>query len=367
MKGMFDFLIVGCGLSGATCARLLAEKGRRVLVVEKRNHIGGNVYDYYNEDGILVHKYGPHIFHTKEKPVWDFLSKFTKWRLYQHRVFAYVDGMYVPMPINLDTINMLYGTVYDEKTVQEFLAAVREEKEQIANAEDMVLSKVGRGLYEKFFLGYTKKQWGMHPQELEKEVTARIPVRYNRDNRYFTDPYQGIPQHGYTKLIENMLSHPQISILLNTDYKAVVSEISFDSLIFTGPIDYYFDYKFGKLPYRSLKFIFETYDQEFFQPVATVNYPNDYEFTRITEFKHMTGQRAEKTTIVKEYPKAEGEPYYPVPCRKSRELYRLYDEEAKKLEKVYFTGRLATYKYANMDVVVKDAMDLVDFISASKG
>lgn len=360
---MFDFLIVGCGLSGVTCARLLAERGRRVLVVEKRNHIGGNVYDYYNEDGILVHKYGPHIFHTKEKQVWDFLSKFTKWRLYQHRVLAYVDGMYLPMPINLDTINMMYGTAYDHKTIKGFFDRVREEREEVCNAEDMVVSKVGRELYEKFFLGYTQKQWGLAPQELEKEVTARIPIRHNRDSRYFTDPYQGIPQHGYTKLVETMLSHPQISILLNTDYKEILPEIAFDSLIFTGPIDYYFDYKFGKLPYRSLEFEFETYDQEFFQLVATVNYPNDYAFTRITEFKHMTGQRTEKTTIVKEYPRAEGEPYYPVPCRKNRELYELYAKEASKLDKVYFTGRLGAYKYANMDVVVKDAMDLVNKIS----
>lgn len=359
---MFDFLIVGCGLSGATCARLLAEKGRRVLVVEKRNHIGGNVYDYYNEDGILVHKYGPHIFHTKEKTVWEFMSKFTKWRLYQHRVLIYVDGMYLPMPINLDTINLLYGTDYDYKTIKDFFAQVREEKEEICNAEDMVISKIGRELYEKFFLGYTKKQWGLHPRELEKEVTARIPIRHNRDNRYFTDPYQGIPQDGYTKLVENMLSHPKISILLNTDYKTIMPEVSFASLIFTGPIDYYFDYKFGKLPYRSLEFKFETCDQEFFQPVATVNYPNDYDFTRITEFKHMTGQKGEKTTIVKEFPKAEGEPYYPIPNPRNRELYNLYAEEAKKLKKVYFTGRLGTYKYANMDIVVKDAMDLVESI-----
>ena len=364
---MFDFLIVGCGLSGATCARLLAEKGQRVLVVEKRNHIGGNVYDYYNEDGILVHKYGPHIFHTKEKRVWDFLSKFTKWRLYQHRVLAYVDGMYLPMPINLDTINMMYGTDYDYKTIGEFFVEVREEKDYIGNAEDMVISKVGRELYEKFFLGYTKKQWGLAPHELEKEVTARIPIRHNRDSRYFTDPYQGIPQQGYTKLVETMLYHPRISILLNTDYKEILSEINFDSLIFTGPVDDYFDHKFGKLPYRSLGFEFETHDLDYFQPVATVNYPNDYEFTRITEFKHMTGQKVEKTTIVKEYPQPEGEPYYPIPCPRNRELYRLYAEEAQKLNKVYFTGRLATYKYANMDIVVKDAMDLVELISGISG
>ncbi len=360
---MFDYLIVGCGLSGATCARLLAEKGKRILMVEKRSHIGGNVYDCYNEDGILVHMYGPHIFHTKEKLVWEFLSKYTKWRLYQHRVLAYVDGMYLPMPINLDTINMLYGTGYDHKTIKDFFDRVREEREEVCNAEDMVISKVGRELYEKFFLGYTRKQWGMHPQELDKEVTARIPVRHNRDSRYFADPYQGIPQHGYTKMVKKMLSHPQISILLNTEYKEVLSELAFDSLIFTGPIDDYFNYKFGKLPYRSLEFEFITYDQELFQPVATVNYPNDYEFTRITEFKHMTGQKVAKTTIVKEYPRAEGEPYYPVPSRQSQELYHLYAEEARKLDKVYFTGRLATYKYANMDVVVKEAMDLVEMIT----
>ncbi|MDI3546988.1 MAG: UDP-galactopyranose mutase [Halanaerobiales bacterium] len=358
---MFDYLIVGTGFSGSTCANLLAEKGNRVLIVDKRNHIGGNAYDYYNDHGILVHKYGPHIFHTNYKEVWDFLSRFTEWRNYQHRVLAYVNGKLVPIPINLDTINLLYGTDYNYFNINKFYEKVKRDI-LVHNARDMVVSKVGEELYELIFKGYTKKQWDLYPEELDKEVTARIPVRYNRDDRYFTDRYQGMPANGYTKLIQKMLDHKNISILLNTDYKEIEGEIKFSKMIYTGSIDYYFDYKYGKLPYRSLNFKFETLDREYYQQVGTVNYPNDYDFTRITEFKHLTGQQSARTTIVKEYPCGEGEPYYPIPRKENRELYNLYAEEAKKLDNVYFIGRLGKYKYANMDIVVKDAMELIDII-----
>lgn len=355
---MFDYAVVGCGLSGAVCARLLAEKGRRVIVIERRDHIAGNAYDYYNRDGILVHRYGPHIFHTKYKQVWDFLSRFTGWRYYQHRVLAFVNGMTVPLPINLDTVNQIYGTNYSSFTIRDFFSSAQEDI-PVNNARDMVISKVGRELYELFFHNYTKKQWDLFPEELAAEVTARIPVRYNRDDRYFNDPYQGMPADGYTAMVSNMLNHPGISILLNTSYKKVKREISFARVIYTGAVDEFFDHTYGRLPYRSLTFDCETLDRECFQDAAVINYPNDYEFTRITEFKHLTGQKHHLTTIMREYPKADGEPCYPIPREESQDLYNRYADEAASLKDVYFTGRLGLYKYANMDIAVKDAIDLV--------
>jgi len=360
---MYNYVIVGAGFAGCVLAERIAnELNKKVLIIEKRNHIGGNAYDCYNEDGILVHKYGPHIFHTNNKEVWDYLSKFTEWYHYQHRVLAYVDGQTVPMPINLDTINKLYNTNFTPDELNKFFEKVRDKKEEILNSEDMVISKVGKDLYEKFFKGYTKKQWDLYPYELEPEVTARIPIRTNRDDRYFTDKYQGMPKYGYIKMFENMLNNKNIHIMLNTDYKEVIDSIEYEKLIYTGPIDYYFDYKYGKLPYRSLNFEFETLDCEKYQEVGTVNYPNDYDFTRITEFKHLTGQKHYKTTIVREYSSAEGEPYYPIPQKKNIEQYKLYEEEANKLNNVFFIGRLANYKYYNMDKVVEEALTLFEKI-----
>ncbi|MBE6068687.1 MAG: UDP-galactopyranose mutase [Clostridium lundense] len=360
---MFDYLIVGCGLSGVSCSRLLAEQGKKVLIIDKRNHIGGNAYDYYNKDGILIHKYGPHIFHTNSKEVWEFLSSFTQWRDYKHKVLSYVSGKQVPMPINLDTINILYGTSYTVNNINEFYDKIKENNIEVKNAKDMVVSKVGEDLYELFFKGYTKKQWDLYPEELEKEVTARIPIRNNRDDRYFTDRYQGIPLYGYTKMVENMLNHPNIYIMLNTDYKDIKNEIKYSKLIYTGCTDEFFDYKLGKLPYRSIRFEEETLDIEFYQSVGTVNYPNDYDFTRITEYKHLTGQKSNKTTIMKEYSCSEGEPYYPIPQSKNIKLYNKYKEEIDKLFDTYFLGRLGTYKYLNMDAIVLQAMEFVKDIS----
>lgn len=357
---MFDYLIVGCGLSGVTCARLLAENGHQVLIIDKRNHIGGNVYDYYNEDGILVHKYGPHIFHTKHKQVWDFLSRFTPWHYYQHRVLSLVRGKLVPMPINVDTINMLYNTNYSSENIREFYDKVKQPDIPVTNARDMVVKNIGLELYELFFKGYTKKQWDLDAEELDPEVTARIPIRYNRDDRYFEDRYQGMPRYGYTKMVANMLDHPLIHVMLNTDFAVIQGKIAYDKLIYTGPIDAFFDYKYGKLPYRSIEFQFETLDCTYYQEVATVNYPNDYDFTRITEFKHMTGQIHPKTTIVREYPCSEGEPYYPIPKAENKSLYAKYRKEAESGKNLYFTGRLGLYQYFNMDIVVKEAMELVD-------
>lgn len=354
---MFDYLIVGAGFAGSVLAeRLASQAGKKVLILDKRNHIGGNAYDYYNEDGILIHKYGPHIFHTNSKDVFEYLSAFTEWRPYEHRVLASVDGQLVPIPINLNTINQLYGLNLNSSQVENFFASRAEVVKQVRTSEDVVVSKVGRELYEKFFRGYTRKQWDLDPSELDASVTARVPTRTNKDDRYFTDTYQAMPLHGYSVMFQNMLSHPNIKVMLNTDYKEVIDMIPYKHLIYTGPIDAYFDYCFGKLPYRSLEFKFETVNKEYFQPTGTVNYPNEQLYTRITDFKYLTGQNHPQTAIVYEYPRAEGDPYYPVPRPENAEVYKKYQQLAATMTNTYFVGRLATYKYYNMDQVVAQAL-----------
>ena len=367
-KTVFDYLIVGAGLAGATLAeRLATQSGKRVLIIDKRNHIGGNTYDYYNNDGIMVHKYGPHIFHTNSKEVFDYLGKFTSWRPYEHRVLASVDGMQVPIPINLNTINQLYNLQLNSSEVDAFLESKAEKIKSITTSEDVVVNKVGRELYEKFFKGYTKKQWDLDPSELDASVTARIPVRNNRDDRYFTDTFQAMPLYGYTRMFEKMLNHPNIKVMLNTDYKEIVDAFDFKKLIYTGPIDYFFDYCYGKLPYRSLSFKFETIDTPVFQPTGTINYPNEHAYTRITEFKYLTGQKHAKTSIVLEYPTSEGDPYYPIPRAENAALYKRYQILALQMKDAYFVGRLATYKYYNMDQVVAQALTLYKKIAATDG
>lgn len=353
---MYDFVIVGAGFAGSVLAERLAASKKRVLVVEKRNHIGGNAYDHYDEAGILVHKYGPHIFHTNSNEVFTYLSKFTEWRNYQHKVLASVDGQLLPIPINLNTVNELYGLNLNSDEVSAFLAARAEKINPVVTSEDVVLSNVGRDLYNKFFKGYTKKQWDLDPSELSASVTARIPTRSNKDNRYFTDKYQIMPLHGYTRMFEKMLDHPNIHLMLNADYKDVINEISYKKMIFTGPIDEYFDFRFGKLPYRSIDFKFKTFEQEKFQETGTINYPDDYDFTRITEFKYLSGQKHSKTSVVYEFPKAEGDPYYPIPKPDHAALYQEYKKLADAMDHIYFVGRLATYKYYNMDQVVAQAL-----------
>jgi UDP-galactopyranose mutase len=356
---MFDYLVVGAGFAGAVIAeRLATQCNKKILILDKRPHIGGNTYDYFNEDGILVHKYGPHIFHTNCREIYDYLGKFTEWRPYEHRVLASVDGMLVPLPINLDTINLLYGLNLCSSEVEAFLREKAEKKERIVTSEDAVTSKVGRELYEKFFKHYTKKQWDLDPSELDAAVAARIPTRNNRDNRYFTDTYQAMPLHGYTRMFENMLSHPNITIMLNADYKEIIDTVAYREMIYTGPIDYFFDYRYGKLPYRSINFKFQTFETECFQPTGTVNFPNEHPYTRITEFKYLTGQKHPKTSIVYEYPTAEGDPYYPVPRPENAELYKKYQLLALATPNVHFVGRLATYKYYNMDQVVGQSLTL---------
>lgn len=362
---MFDYLIVGAGFAGSVLAERLARgANKKVLLVDVRSHIGGNAYDFHDENGILIHKYGPHIFHTNAKEVFDYLSRFTQWRPYQHRVKACVDGMLLPMPINLDTINQLYGTNFTSFELAKFFEEQAVAIERPRNAEEKVISQVGRDLYEKFFKNYTRKQWGREPSELDASVTARVPTRTNRDDRYFTDTYQAMPLHGYTRMFENMLNHPNIKIMLNTHYREVQDFIPYREMIYTGPIDEFFDYRFGKLPYRSIDFKFETHNLPTYQSAPVVNYPNDYAYTRITEFKYLTGQNSSKTTIVYEYPTAEGDPYYPIPCPETAELYNNYKQLAENTPHVYFAGRLGTYKYYNMDQVVAQALSLYRKIAA---
>jgi UDP-galactopyranose mutase len=356
---MFDYLVVGAGFAGATIAeRLAAHAGKTVLICDKRPHIGGNAYDHFDEAGVLVHKYGPHIFHTNSREVFEYLSRFTAWRPYQHRVRASVDGQLLPIPINLDTVNGLYGTRLTSFELEAFFASVAEPVAHVKTSEDVIVSKVGRELYEKFFRNYTRKQWGLDPSELDASVTARVPVRTNRDDRYFTDTYQAMPRHGYTRMFEKMLAHPNIKILLNTDYREIEGVIPCREIVFTGPVDEFFDYRFGRLPYRSLQFVFETHETAVAQPAPVINYPNDHAYTRVTEFKYLTGQEHGKTTLVYEYAKAEGDPYYPVPRPENAALYRRYQELAEATAGVYFLGRLGTYKYYNMDQVVAQALTL---------
>lgn len=356
---MYDFLIVGAGFSGSVLAERLASEGnKKILLVDKRNHIGGNAYDYYNEDSILVHKYGPHIFHTNSKKIFEYLSAFTKWRPYEHRVLSSVDGKLLPIPINLNTINQLYNTNFTSAELKQYFAEIAEPVAVIRNSEDAVVSQIGRDLYEKFYRGYTRKQWDADPSELSAMVLSRIPVRTDCEDRYFSDTYQAMPLHGFTRMFENMLSHDNIHLLLKTDFHQLKNLITYKQLIFTGPIDEYFDFCFGKLPYRSLRFKHETLNQQWLGKVAVTNYPNDHLYTRITEYKHLTGQEHPKTSITYEFPCWEGDPFYPVPQAQNQELYNKYEALARLTPNVHFAGRLGTYRYYNMDQVVAQALTL---------
>lgn len=349
-------LVVGAGFSGSTCARELAEAGHRVTLIDRRSHVGGNAYDELDPHGVLVHRYGPHIFHTNAQRIFEYLSRFTAWRPYEHRVLAQVDGQLLPIPINRTTLNKLYGLNLDEEGARQYLEGVREPRGAIRTSEDAVLSSVGRDLCEKFFRGYTRKQWGLDLSELSAGVAARIPTRFTDDDRYFGDTYQAMPRDGYTRLFENMLDHPNIVVALATDYFAFDRQ-GYDHTVFTGPIDAYFGFCYGRLAYRSLRFEHQhVADMQQWQPVGTVNYPNEHDYTRVTEFKHLTGQHHRGTSIVREYPQAEGEPYYPIPRPENEALHQKYKALADELDDVTFVGRLAQYRYYNMDQVVGAAL-----------
>jgi UDP-galactopyranose mutase len=358
----YDTLVVGAGYAGSVLAeRLAAGRGERVLVIDRRDHIAGNAYDYRDEHGVLCHRYGPHIFHTQSEKVWRYLSRFTEWRPYEHRVLAEVDGQLLPIPINRTTINRLYDLeLRTDEEVEAFYASRAEPREFIANSEDAVVSKVGRELYEKFFRGYTRKQWGLDPTELAGSVTSRIPVRTNDDDRYFGDQFQTMPLEGYTRMFERMLDHPGIEVALSTEFDEVRDEVEYRHVVYTGPVDAFFGHRFGALPYRSLEFEHRTVPTPgggLHQPVGTINQPGeDVPHTRTTEYRHLTGQEHECSTLAVEHPRAEGDPYYPVPRPENAALFQKYQALADATPNVHFVGRLATYKYYNMDQVVGQAL-----------
>jgi UDP-galactopyranose mutase len=365
MPNQPDIIIVGAGISGATLAERYANKGKKVLVLEKRDHIGGNCYDYFNEDGIQVSKYGAHLFHTNYEDVWAYVNRFSQWYFYEHKVLAKVDGMLVPIPVNIKTVNMLFNLeIKTEVEMQEWLRKNVVACENPQNGRDAALASVGPVLYEKMFKNYTKKQWDKFPEELDASVLKRIPVRTNFDDRYFSDKYQFLPLGGYTQMFEKILNHPNITVKLNTDFFSVRDALkNYEKLFYTGPIDQFFDFKFNvkdHLEYRSINFVHETLNQEYFQENSVINYPNEEGFTRIVEYKYITKQKHPKTTIVKEFTTDKGDPYYPVPNPKNQSIFNEYKKEADKLQNIYFVGRLANYKYFNMDQAFKNALDLFD-------
>ena len=378
---MFNYIIIGSGFAGSVIADRIANVlNQKVLIIEKRNHIGGNCYDYRDENNIIIHKYGPHIFHTDYKEVFDYLSNFTDWHIYHHRVLAFIDGRKVPIPFNLNTIYEIFPNTLAERIEKKLIDKYSYNSKvpilELLREEDQELKFLANYVYDKVFVNYTVKQWGLKPQDIDPQVTARVPICISRDNRYFTDKYQVIPKEGYTKIFERMLNHPNIKIMLNTDCREVIS-IDFENekiyfmgqefkgkLIFTGMIDELFNFKYGYLPYRSLDLRFETIEKEYYQEVAVVNYPNDYDFTRITEFKHIHPTKSEKTTVLKEYPKVyqpeRDIPYYPLFTKEAQELYNIYKEEVGKIESFVLVGRLAEYRYYDMDDIVKRALEVFE-------
>lgn len=355
----YDFLIVGAGFAGAIMAEQIASRlNKKVLIVEKRNHIAGNAYDEYDQHGILIHLYGPHLFHTNSEKVFQYLSQFTEWNFYEHRVLAKLGSEYYPIPINLTTVNKLYqANLNSEEETKLFFESRKENRHPINNSEDIIVNQVGQDLFDKFFKHYTKKQWNLEPKELAPSVCGRIPVRFNEDARYFTDKFQFMPKHGYTKMFENILNHQNIEVRLNIDFFKIRNDVEFEHLVYTGPIDAFFNYQFGKLPYRSVRFDFRNINLEQYQPAPQINHVDMVEkFTRTVEYKQITGQQNNSTTISVEYPQVEGEPFYPIPTLENRDLYLKYKARADELKKVLFCGRLAEYQYYNMDQVVANTL-----------
>ncbi len=355
----YDFLIVGAGFSGSVLAeRIASQLDKRVLLIDRRGHVCGNAFDEADSSGIRVHRYGPHLFHTNEAHIISYLSRFTEWHPYEHKVRSYINGALVPMPINRTTINELFDlTLATDEDVADFLHNEREQIPHVLTSEQFVLSRAGRRLYDILYRGYSTKHWGVDPSLLSPQVCGRLPIRYNCDDRYFDDKFQLMPRDGYSNLFRNMLEHPKIDVSTGTDFKELQG-ITWKHLIYTGPIDEYFGYVHGRLPYRSLYFNYETFEKEFVQPVAQINYPNDFEYTRTIEFKHITGQSSRFTTVATEFPSDIGDPFYPIPSQESRALYNKYKELSEKLSTVTFAGRLGTYKYLNMDQVVGQSLSL---------
>ena len=359
----FDFLIVGAGFAGSVLAeRIASQLGKTCLIVEKRNHIGGNAYDHYDRAGVLLHDYGPHYFRTNSQRIVDYLSHFTEWHPVEYKILSWTHGRFWQFPINLNTFEQLIGRPSTTEEMEAQLADWRVKIDDPKNSEELILSQIGWKLYEMFFKNYTRKQWQRDATDLDPSVCGRIPIRTNRDDRYLSERFQALPKNGYTSMFQKMLSHRKIAVWLNTDYHQVRQQVRFGHLIFTGPIDEYFDHCFGRLPYRSLRFEPETLPQEYFQPAMQVNYPNDHDYTRILEIKHARGQKLPSTTIVREYPQNFGpgrEPYYPIPAPDAKALYSRYAGRAALEKNVSFVGRLATYRYYNMDQVV--GMALAEF------
>jgi len=356
-------VVVGAGITGITLAERFASLGCRVLIIEKRDHVGGNCYDFKNENEIFVQRYGPHIFHTDYKEVWDYLSQFTDWMYYQHKVLGFIDGECVPIPFNLNTLYKLLpiklAERLEEKLVNTFGYGEKIPILRLKETEDTDLKFLADFIYDKVFLHYTKKQWGLKPEELDFSVTSRVPVVISRDDRYFHDTYQGIPEMGYTKMFERMLQNENIEVMLDTDYRDIEKEVESDLMCYTGPVDEFFNYKFGKLDYRHLKIDFKTFNQESYQPSAVVNYPNNYSFTRITEFRKFTQQRTRGTTIGIEFTGTNGFMAWPVLNKKNKRIIEKYLGEVKNLKRnIYFIGRLAEYRYYDMDDAIKNALDL---------
>ncbi len=389
----YDAVVVGSGFAGSVIAREMAErKDCRILVIEKRSHIGGNMYDEYDKAGVLIHRYGPHIFHTNDKRVFDYVKRFTPWRDYQHEVLADWYGTYMPVPFNKNSMEIAFGKDKAALLIRKLIDTFGDEKKvtinELRSIEDPELSEIADFIYQNVFLYYTQKQWGLRPEEVDPSVTARVPVFVSRDNRYFQDAYQGLPEQGYTALFENMLSHDNIDICLSTDAASVfdleflangiesplteirIKDVTFARpIIYTGPLDELFLSRFGRLPYRSLDFVYETYDEEYVLPCGTVNYTVSEDYTRITEFKHLSGQTHDKTTIMKEYscsyedPKKQI-PYYAIINDENNTHYERYRALTKSLDNFYPLGRLAEYRYYNMDVIIGRALDLADRLCA---